>query len=143
MGDVFAAVWDLDSNERLCSPLHPGLEELAVVALSPDGKRGASATTGNTAAKEEGVRVWELITKKELDEMIALVKKTKKPMGEERMLRHWKNLRATALAFTADGERILMGNSLGTIFLLDPKTGDEVGRFEGHTAAINALAVFD
>ena len=74
-GDVFAAVWDLDSNGRLSSPLHPGLQELAVVALSPDGKRGASATTGNTAAKEEGVRVWEVITKKELDEMIALVKK--------------------------------------------------------------------
>jgi WD40 repeat protein/predicted Ser/Thr protein kinase len=140
-GDVFAAVWDLDSNDRLCSPLHPGLEELAVVALSPDGKRGASATTGNTASKEEGLRVWELITKKELDEAIALVRKTKKPLGEEQMLRHWPKLRATALVFTADGERLLMGNALGAIFLLDPKTGDEVGRFEGHTAAVKALAV--
>jgi WD40 repeat protein len=140
-GLVFAAVWEPDLNDRLGSPLHPDLNEIGAVALSPDGKRGVSTT------EKEGVRVWEVITIEELNAMKkeALAKKkealAKKQEGVDKWLRRWKNLAATALSFTADGERILIGNALGTIFLRDPKSGDEVGRFEGHTAEIKALVV--
>jgi WD40 repeat protein len=113
-GDVFAAVWDLDSNKRLRSPGHAEREYITVVALSADGKLGVSATKG-------GVHVWEV--------------------GADKDRRFWKGLPVTALAFTADDKLILTGNALGSLVLRDPANEEEVGRFEGHTARITALAL--
>jgi WD40 repeat protein len=46
----------------------------------------------------------------------------------------------TALAVLPDG-RLASGWADGTVRLLDPATGAEIGRFDGHVGLINALAV--
>jgi tRNA A-37 threonylcarbamoyl transferase component Bud32 len=111
-GESAALVWDLDANKIHRFKKHVNSELIAAVALSADGKRGASAS-------KDGVRVWEVES------------------GDE--LRHWPNLPVTALAFTPDGKRVLTGSVLGALVLRDLATGEEVGRFEGHTGAITAV----
>jgi len=110
-GEVTAMVWDLEHDRRFFFAGHPKLEELTAVALSSDGKRGASAA-------KDGVRVWEVESGKEL--------------------RHWERLPTTALAFMPGGTEVLTGDALGNLVLRDPKTGAEARRFEGHTGSLTA-----
>jgi WD40 repeat protein len=44
-------------------------------------------------------------------------------------------------AFTPDGKQLIAGNKDGVIQILDPGTGREVGRLEGHRAPVDVLAV--
>jgi tRNA A-37 threonylcarbamoyl transferase component Bud32 len=114
LGESAALVWDLDANKTYRFKKHVNLELIAAVALTADGKRGASAS-------KDGVRVWEVES------------------GTE--VRYWPKLPVTALAFTSDGKHLITGTVLGALVVRDPATGTEVGRFEGHTGAITALAV--
>jgi predicted Ser/Thr protein kinase len=113
-GEVSALVWDPDENKTYRFTEHPKLEAIRAVALSADGRRGISGS-------KDGVRVWEV--------------------GSGKEQRHWPRLPVTTLAFTTDGRLVLTGNALGSLVLRDPGSGDEVGRFEGHTGSINAIAL--
>ncbi len=113
-GEASAMVWDLETNAPFWFRKHTALETIRAVALSADGKQGVSAA-------KDGVRVWEVES------------------GVEQ--RHWRGLPASVLAFTTDGQLILTGNSLGSLVLRDPRSAAEVGRFEGHTGAITAVAI--
>jgi len=115
-GSVFASVWEPGVETKFKFTNHPELKDIEVVALSADGKLGASG------AEDVVVRVWEVDSGKELQ--------------------HWKGLRPTVLAFTPDGSGLLTGDSVGNLVLRDrtSKTGAEVGRFEGHTGRIAAAA---
>jgi WD40 repeat protein len=111
-GETAAMVWDLDANQTYRFTDHPASERIVAVALSADGKLGVSAS-------KDGVRVWEVESLKES--------------------RHWANLPVTVVALTPEGKLVLTGNSLGTLVLRDPETGEEVGRFEGHKDRITAV----
>src|SRR4029077_4756224 len=113
LGESAAMVWDLDANMTYLFTKHIKSEKIVAVALSADGKQGVSAS-------KDGVRVWEVESGKEL--------------------RHWPNLPVTVVAFTPNGGRNPMGDALGALALRAPQTDKEVGRFDGHTGAITAVA---
>jgi serine/threonine protein kinase/WD40 repeat protein len=116
LGDTATVVWNFDANTFYTFAKYRDARGLVAVALTADGKRGASAST----TAEDGVRVWDVES------------------GNE--LRHWPKSPATAVAFTPDGKFVLTGTVLGALVLRDPGTGAEVGRFEGHTDRISAVA---
>jgi WD40 repeat protein len=97
---------------------HHGCRE---VAFSPDGALLAAfrdAEPSNEPRKEVFV-LWDVRTGKEL--------------------RQLKDV--SSAAFTPDGKKLAVGKRGGVILLLDPHTGREAGRLEGHRATVRALAV--
>jgi WD40 repeat protein len=97
--------WEVKSGKEL--PLILGPLFIASLALSPDGKRLASAGDGGL----EGVRLWEAATGKEVRTL------------DDRFC-------AWALAFSPDG-KALAGASGKGLRLWDVRTGQQLGRADG------------
>jgi HEAT repeat protein len=108
--------WDaLTGRERERLEFPAGI---SAAAFSPDGRAAAVAALSGSG----DVALWDLSARKSL-----------------RVLRgHAKPVQA--LAFSADGRRLLSGGQDHIIRLWEVGTGKEVHRLEGHTNAINAVA---
>jgi WD40 repeat protein len=69
----------------------------------------------------EGVRVWDVGTGKEI-------------------FAARSNLRATCIALSADGQRVVCGTLDGVLHCWDSTTGEELTPLDGHTATVNSVA---
>jgi WD40 repeat protein/beta-lactamase regulating signal transducer with metallopeptidase domain len=130
--------------------------EMRALALSPDGKRLASAS-GST------VRLWDTATGQELPLLgghrrapSAVIVSTKDKVvvswGADRVLRRWdaatgRPLGAvpappgtTLAALSADGRTAALANGDNSIRLLETATGRELHRLKGHPGGAAALA---
>ena len=86
------------------------------VALSPDGKRLASASDDQT------VKVWDATS------------------GQELLTLKGHTNRVIAVAFSPDGKRLASASGDGTVKVWDTMTGQETLWFKGHTNGVNAVA---
>ena len=107
-----AIIWDVESGKKLHSLLGDK-GWVNSVAISPDGKRAATAS-GNT------IRIWDAESGKEL----------------RKILGH-KN-RINSVAFSPDGKRIVSASSDGTARVWDTDTGKEWKRLRGRSVGGSA-----
>jgi WD40 repeat protein len=140
-------LWDVGTGEQLRR--FAPREQLAAVAMSPDGKLLA------TGSRESTVRLWELSTGKELRKLdghrgqVATLaftadSHTLASAGDDQAVRLWdvetgKGVReikghegiVTSLAFSADGKTITSGSYDRTIRSWETATGKEIRRIDG------------
>src|SRR5262249_45147691 len=130
--------------------------ETRALAISPDGKRVASAA-GST------VRLWEMTTGKELPLLdghwrapssivLSSDGKTVVSWGGDRVVRRWEAAtgkplgafaappRTTLAGFSGDGRTVALANGDTSIRLHDTTTGKELHRLKGQQNGIAALA---
>jgi WD40 repeat protein len=96
------------------------------VAFSPDGKTIASAGRDNT------ITLWEAGTGKF----------TRRIAGSEPRARPGAlfNEKVWSLAFSPDGKTLASGSGDTSIYLWDPATGKQIGRFDGHKHWVRSVA---
>jgi WD40 repeat protein len=98
---------------------HANLYAITAVAMTPDGRFGAAASS------EGAVQVWDLRTGREFGPL--------KPPEEGQT--------ADAVAITPDGRRVLSGGLDTTVRLWDVRTGRCLHTLTGHSSTVAALAV--
>jgi WD40 repeat protein len=117
--DVPVIVWETASGRvvnRFDVPNRTGPPATAGgyrLAFTPDGR-------GLLTVDAQAV-LWELATQK------------------ERWRIGWPNVNLLDAAFSSDGKLAALGSRIGAVMLVETGSGVEVGRFEGHHAAVAAL----
>ncbi len=109
-------LWDLEKG-RLLRRFEGHTNAVKSVALTPDGKRVA------TAGDDRSVRVWDGVTGKSL-----------------RVFRGHEHY-VTSVAISGDGSRVLSGSWDRTIRLWDVHSGECVREFPGHTGIVTSVAM--
>ncbi len=120
--DTSVRLWDLQTGEEV-RRFEGHTNTVNMVAFSPDGQTIASASWDGT------VRLWDVAT------------------GEGRIGFEGHTSRVLSVNFSPDGQSALSAGCgefnatnaciKGEIILWDVATGEEIRRFEGHTAAVN------
>ena len=122
--DATLRLWDVETGQELRR--FEGHTEMTYgVAFSPDGRWALSS------ANDKSLRLWDVAT--------------------GRQLRQFSGLKTCVypVAFSPDGRRILTGSGFTpkklagfdySVRLWDADTGEELGRFDGHTGAIESVA---
>jgi len=111
----FVATWNnADVRTALLTSLKAGLGATTIALIL--GSLAAFAVT-------DGVRVWEL----------------KAPRGKEVGKLSATKSKATALAFSPDGRRLLTGHADGTVRLWDVGSRRELRAFQGHTGEVKSV----
>lgn len=107
-------VWDAESGQELLD-LQGHTSNIFSVAISPDGRRLASASYDHTA------KIWDLQT------------------GQELQTLKGHALAVQAIAFSPDGQRVASGSLDGTIRLWDTQNGQELFAIKGRSGYVNSL----
>jgi WD40 repeat protein len=116
--DKSVRLWDLLDKKAL-KVLGKHQDVVQCVAVSPDGKFGASGGggdfDGSAGARDYAIRIWNLST-----------------MTEARRLTPTHTDQVNALAFSADGRRLLSASKDGTVRLWHVASGKLLGTFDEH-----------
>jgi WD40 repeat protein len=112
--------WDITTGQLWL--IGQGLGQVRCLALSPDGKTLAAASSATDTA-EGAVRLWDVAT-----------------FAEPRVLRGHRQA-ISAIAFTPDGRQMVSGGFDATVRLWDVATGREVRRFPGPTDRVENVTV--
>jgi WD40 repeat protein len=129
--DVFTLrVEDAESGKEVCQAKEQcgGDVRTAGVAASPDGKLFAAPLRSNGRRFEDKLGLWEVKTGKLVDQFTL----TSGAGGAPTL---------TAVAFTPDGNGVVVGDSTGGVWVVDIATKAAPRRFEGHKGEVLALAV--
>jgi WD40 repeat protein/tetratricopeptide (TPR) repeat protein len=106
-------VFDVDTA-ALVKTLDGHTGEVASLAVSPDGARLASTAFDGTC------RIWDLETGTEL-----------RQIAEPR--------RCFGVAWSGDGDKIAAGCEDGSVYVVNPATGQKTGELRAHASAIDAI----
>jgi WD40 repeat protein len=106
--DLDLHLWNLDTGKEIPRPFSGHRDGIWSVAVSPDGRRAASASMDGT------VRIWDLDTSAEI-----------------RRFEGHRGFWVTVAAFLPDGHRVLSGGTDCHLRLWDLDTGREIHRFDG------------
>jgi Mg-chelatase subunit ChlD len=113
-GDPFVGVWDAETGRQVqVFKEHRDYAHVHAVALSADGRLAASAD------RKEGVRLWEVASGKQLQQL--------------------QRRGVLTMAFSPDGKYLATGESLNVVVLWDTSTGQEAARFVGHNGGVPAI----
>jgi WD40 repeat protein len=119
LGPGAVRLWDARTG-RLLRRLGDPARQVMAVALSPDGRRVASAGTG--ASADGAVCLWDVATG-------ALVWSANDHTAG-----------ALAIAFAPDGSSLASAGAEGTLVLRDPETGSAVRTLVGHQGGATSVA---
>lgn len=109
--NYYVQVWDLELNAQP-KPFTGHKQPVSCAAVTGAGDRAVSAG-------KDGVRLW------------AVAK------GSE--LHHINRASVLSLAFSPDGSKVLIGEELNTLLLIDADTGQELRRLAGHTSGVQCV----
>jgi WD40 repeat protein len=119
--DKTAILWDAATGKMKWT-LPPHKDGVNYVAFSKDGRFLLTKDEVYIEERQEShgiLRLWDLNSKKEL-----------KRFGEQ----------VNSFVFSSDGQLILVGGYDGILRLYQTQTGQEIRRFEGHSAPVNSVA---
>jgi WD40 repeat protein len=119
LGPGAVRLWDARTG-RLIRRLGDPAEQVMAVALSPDGRRVASAGAG--ASGSGAIRLWDAAT------------------GTSVWSADDRAAEALAIAFAPDGSSLATAGADGLIKLRDPRTGSVVRTLEGHEGGATSVA---
>ena len=108
-------VWDATSGKHLSTLQGIDPDQEVFVALSPDGRRLAVATSGQT------IQLWD------------------KSSGRVLLTMDHDNS-LSGVVFSSDGKRILTGSEEGSAWVWDAISGEQLGELTGHNNAVRAIA---
>lgn len=119
--DGWAWVWEAKTGRKLWGvPVHPGA--LSAMAISPDGKLLATASSTDASA-----RIWDL---KARSQQVAL-------RGHEAVV---SDAVLAAIAFAPRGDLIITGGGDGTARVWDVRSGEPRQILRGHAGGVRAVA---